>query len=174
VVDVSHGRIRNFTLMEPRRRCFFLSVLHALQRLVAQDCLVSCSSKRISEVTDVFEARAATFSRGLRRIFSAGRRGGVTSRHFYTDYGVWWIALLEADRDLPARPRGHLVIAARRRGSQRPRPRAPRVFGQVSLSSRVRAQLLAEPRAAPVLELRRLGVVRLRAVRTGGGGGVRH
>ena len=98
---------------------------------------------------------SATSARSREQI---SREGGVADVSGYTDYGRVWLEFLE--RDLrgprPALDRDR----ARRRAHQR--PRAPRRGLRPDRRAR-RAHLLAQPRAAPLLELRRLGDGRLRA-----------
>ena len=126
---------------------FFLSVLHALHdsfRKMRSFVFI----ERISEVTDVFERE-----RNFKAVSEAiGRDAGVADVSGYTDYGRVWSEFAHPRRGRPAPARhGH---RPRRRAHQRPRPprrrlRAGRRQG--------RAHVLAEPRAAAVLELRRLG-----------------
>ena len=104
--------------------------------------------ERISEVTDVFERE-----RNFKAVSEAiGRDAGVADVSGYTDYGRVWsefATLVEDD----LHPRATVIVL----GDARTNGRDPRadVFAQVADEGR--AHVLAEPRAAPVLELRRLG-----------------
>ena len=136
---------------------FFLSVLHALH-----DAFRKMRSfvfiERISEVTDVFAARARLLG-GQRGDRERRRRRRHLRLHRLRPRVV---GVPRAGRGRPAPARdGH---RARRRAHERPRParrhlRADRGEG--------RPHVLAEPRAAAVLELRRLGDRRLRGVLRG-------
>ena len=132
---------------------FFLSVLHALHdsfRKMRSFVFI----ERISEVTDVFERE-----RDFKAVSEAiARDAGVADISGYTDYGRVWNEFRRARRGRPAPARdGH---RARRRAHQRPRPARRRLRPD---RREGRAHVLAEPRAAAVLELRRLGHHRLRA-----------
>ena len=136
---------------------FFLSVLHALHdsfRRMRSFVFV----ERISEVTDVF-ARERVVQGRLRRDLQGRRRRRRLRLHRLRPR----VARVPADgrgRPAPARDRDR----ARRRPHQRPRPARRR------LRARRRARrphVLAQPRAAAVLELRRLRDHRLRAVLRG-------
>jgi uncharacterized protein with von Willebrand factor type A (vWA) domain len=113
---------------------FFLSVLHALH-----DSFRKMRSfvfiERISEVTDVFDRN---------------RDFGAVSEAIARDAGVADVS------GYTARDRHR----ARRRADERPRPARRRVRPH---RRPCRANVLAEPRAAPVLELRRLRHLPLRA-----------
>ena len=126
---------------------FFLSVLHALHdsfRRMRSFVFI----ERISEVTDVFERE-----RNFKAVSEAiGSDAGVADISGYTDYGRVWsefATLVEDD----LHPRATVIVL----GDARTNGRDPRadVFAQVAEQGR--AHVLAEPRAAPVLELRRLG-----------------
>ena len=131
---------------------FFLSVLHALHdsfRKLRSFVFI----ERISEVTDVFEDER-DFREISRRI---SREGGVADVSGYTDYGRVWREFYDRgrrrpppalDRDRPRRRAHERPRAARRDLRRGGRPR--------------RAHLLAQPRAEALLELRRLGHVRIR------------
>ena len=132
---------------------FFLSVLHALHdsfRRLRSFVFI----ERISEVTDVFE-RERDFREISQRISQRGRRRRRLRLHRLRPR-LARVRRADRRRARPAlddhRPR--------RRPHQRPRAARRR------LRPRRRARrphLLAQPRAAPLLELRRLGDVRLRA-----------
>ena len=134
-----------------------LSVMHALHdsfRKMRSFVFI----ERISEVTDVFPKE-----RDFKAVREAiGRDAGVADISGYTDYGRVWTEFRAARRGRPAPARdGH---RPRRRAHQRPRParrhlRPDRREG--------RPHVLAQPRAAPVLELRRLGDLRLRGALRG-------
>ena len=87
-----------------------------------------------------------------------GRDAGVADISGYTDYGRVWNEFRDARRGRPAPARDG--DRARRRAHQRPRPARRRLRADRRAG---RPHVLAEPRAAPVLELRRLGDLRLRA-----------
>ena len=132
---------------------FFLSVLHALHdsfRKMRSFVFI----ERISEVTDIFE-RERNFKAVSERI---GSDAGVADISGYTDYGRVWSELLELiGEDL--HPRATVIVL----GDARTNGRDPRedIFARIA---RARGKdVLAEPRAAAVLELRRLGDRRLRA-----------
>ena len=132
---------------------FFLSVLHALHdsfRKLRSFVFI----ERISEVTDVFE-RERDFRTISDRI---SREGGVADVSGYTDYGRVWLEFLEQIVD-DLGPRSTVIVL----GDARTNGREPHaeVFAE-RLRAR-RAHLLAQPRAAPLLELRRLGDGRVRA-----------
>ena len=133
---------------------FFLSVLHALHdsfRKMRSFVFV----ERISEVTDVF-ARERNFKAVSEAI---GRDAGVADVSGYTDYGRVWREFLALVRGRPAPARDG--DRARRRAHERPRPARRRLRPHRRPR---RAHVLAQPRAAAVLELRRLGRPGLRAV----------
>ena len=136
---------------------FFLSVLHALHdsfRRMRSFVFV----ERISEVTDVF-----TRERAFKAVSDAiSKDAGVADVSGYTDYGRVWREFLRDGRGRPAPARDR--DRPRRRPHQRPRP------ARRHLRPRRRARrphVLAQPRAAAVLELRRLRDLRLRAVLRG-------
>ena len=133
---------------------FFLSVLHALHdsfRKLRSFVFI----ERISEVTDVFE-HERDFRVIAQRISS---EGGVADVSGYTDYGRVWLEFLG---EISRRPRPALD---RDRARRRPHqwPRAPRRRLRARSPSGPGA-LLAQPRAKALLELRRLGDGRLRAL----------
>ena len=132
---------------------FFLSVLHALHdsfRKMRSFVFI----ERICEVTDIFE-HERDFKAVSERISGDA---GVADISGYTDYGRVWSEFLEQVRGRPAPARDR--DRARRRAHQRARP----ARGHLRPDRRPRrAHVLAEPRAAAVLELRRLGDRRLRA-----------
>ena len=138
----------------PSSSCRVLHALHDSFRRMRSFVFV----ERISEVTDVFTARAVVQGR-LRRDLQGRRRRRRLRLHRLRPR----MARVPADgrgRPAPARDRDR----ARRRPHQRPRPARRR------LRARRRARrphVLAQPRAAPVLELRRLRDRRLRAVLRG-------
>ena len=84
---------------------------------------------------------------------------GVADVSGYTDYGRVWVEFLDQVVD-DLDPRSSVIVL----GDARTNGRDPhaKVFAQVA--ERAGTHLLDEPRAAPVLELRRLGDGRLRAV----------
>ena len=132
---------------------FFLSVLHALHdsfRKLRSFVFI----ERIDEVTEIFE-RERDFRAISERI---SREGGVADVSGYTDYGRVWLEFLERVAD-DLDPRSTVIVL----GDARTNGREPHaaVFGRISRARR--PHLLAQPRAAPVLELRRLGDGRLRA-----------
>ena len=136
---------------------FFLSVLHALHdsfRKMRSFVFV----ERISEVTDVFERE-----RSFKAVSDAiSKDAGVADVSGYTDYGrVWREFLVQVEDDL--HPRATVIVLGDARTNGRDPARAPvRRRGRAR-----RAHVLAQPRAAAVLELRRLGDRRLRAVLRG-------
>ena len=122
-----------------------VSVLHALHdafRKMRSFVFV----ERISEVTEVFERE-----RSFRAVSDAiSKDAGVADVSGYTDYGrVWREFLGRSRRPAPARDGDR----ARRRAHQRPRPARRRVRRDRRAG---RPHVLAQPRAAAVLELRRL------------------
>ncbi len=132
---------------------FFLSVLHALHdsfRRMRSFVFI----ERISEVTDIFE-HERDFSSVSERISGDA---GVADISGYTDYGrVWSEFLTQVEDDL--HPRATVIVL----GDARTNGRDP-ARGHLRADRRARrAHVLAEPRAAAVLELRRLGDRRLRA-----------
>ena len=136
---------------------FFLSVLHALHdsfRKMRSFVFI----ERISEVTDVFDRE-----RDFRAVSEAiGRDAGVADVSGYTDYGRVWTefrTLVEDD----LHPRATVIVL----GDARTNGRDPRadIFAQIAAEGR--AHVLAEPRAAAVLELRRLRDRDLRAALPG-------
>ena len=133
---------------------FFLSVLHALHdqfRKLRSFVFV----ERISEVTEVFE-RERSFEAVSRAIATDA---GVADVSGYTDYGRVWLEFLDKVVD-DLDPRSTVIVL----GDARTNGREPHagVFAQRRRARR--AHLLDQPRAEAVLELRRLGDVRLRAV----------
>ena len=133
---------------------FFLSVLHALHdsfRKMRSFVFV----ERISEVTDVF-ARERNFKAVSEAI---GRDAGVADVSGYTDYGRVWREFLDQVAD-DLHPRATVIVL----GDARTNGRDPRadVFAQVA--ARAGPDVLAQPGAEALLELRRLGRARVRAV----------
>ena len=125
---------------------FFLSVLHALHdsfRKLRSFVFI----ERISEVTDVFE-RERNFAAISDAHQSRGRRRRRLRLHRLRSR-VARVPGADRGRPGPALDRDR----ARRRPHQR--PRAPRRGVRSDLRAR-RAHVLAQPRAAPLLELRRL------------------
>ena len=136
---------------------FFLSVLHALHdsfRKMRSFVFI----ERISEVTDVFDRE-----RDFRAVSEAiGRDAGVADVSGYTDYGRVWtefLALVEDD----LHPRATVIVL----GDARTNGRDPRADIFAAIAGARRAHVLAEPGAAAVLELRRLGDRDLRAALPG-------
>ena len=108
--------------------------------------------------------------RRLRRASARSRRSrdaiskdaGVADVSGYTDYGrVWREFLVMVEDDL--HPRATVIVL----GDARTNGRDPRADIFAHIAEQGRAHVLAEPRAAAVLELRRLGDRRLRAVLRG-------
>ena len=133
---------------------FFLSVLHALHdsfRKMRSFVFV----ERISEVTDVF-ARERNFKAVSEAI---GRDAGVADVSGYTDYGRVWREFLSLVED-DLHPRATVIVL----GDARTNGRDPRADVFAAHRGARRAHVLAQPRAAAVLELRRLGRPRVRAV----------
>ena len=133
---------------------FFLSVLHALHdafRRMRSFVFV----ERISEVTALFERE-----RSFRAVSEAiGRDAGVADVSGYTDYGRVWDEFLRLVED-DLHPRATVIVL----GDARTNGRDPRA-DMFALRRRARrADVLAQPRAAAVLELRRLRGERLRPV----------
>ena len=126
---------------------FFLSVLHALHdsfRKMRSFVFV----ERISEVTDVF-ARERSFKAVSEAI---GRDAGVADVSGYTDYGrVWREFLTQVEDDL--HPRATVIVL----GDARTNGRDPRADAFAAIAARAGPHVLAQPRAAALLELRRLG-----------------
>ena len=115
--------------------------------------------ERISEVTDVFEKE-----RDFKAVSEAiGRDAGVADISGYTDYGrVWHGVPRRWSRTTCTRARPSSCSATR---APTAATRAP--TSSPTIAAQGRPHVLAEPRAAPVLELRRLGDLRLRAVLRG-------
>ena len=136
---------------------FFLSVLHALHdsfRKMRSFVFI----ERISEVTDVFDRE-----RDFRAVSEAiGRDAGRRRRQRLHGLRARVDGVPHARRGRPAPARdGH---RARRRAHERARPAG----GHLRRGRRARgSHVLAEPRAAAVLELRRLGDRDLRAALPG-------
>ena len=132
---------------------FFLSVLHALHdtfRKMRSFVFI----ERISEVTDIFE-RERNFKTVSERISGDA---GVADISGYTDYGRVWSEFLDTGGRRTA-PAATVIVL----GDARTNGRDPRADYFAQIAARA-GRLLAEPRAAPLLELRRLGDRRLRAV----------
>ncbi len=126
---------------------FFLSVLHALHdsfRKMRSFVFI----ERISEVTEVFEKE-----RDFRAVSEAiARDAGVADISGYTDYGRVWSEFRELVED-DLHPRATVIVLGDAR-TNGPRPARRRLRPDRGQGG---PHLLAEPRAAPVLELRRLG-----------------
>ena len=134
---------------------FFLSVLHALHdsfRKLRSFVFI----ERIGEVTEIFE-RERDFRKVTERI---ARDGGVADVSGYTDYGRVWLEFLEEVAD-DLDPRSTVIVL----GDARTNGREPHAAVFARARRARRPHLLAQPRAAPLLELRRLGDGRLRAAR---------
>ena len=136
---------------------FFLSVLHALHdsfRKMRSFVFV----ERISEVTDVFERE-----RSFKAVSDAiSKDAGVADVSGYTDYGRVWrefLGLVEDD----LHPRATVIVL----GDARTNGRDPRGARVRPRGRARRPHVLAQPRAEAVLELRRLGDRRLRALLRG-------
>ena len=124
-------------------------------RLVSQDALVRVHRAHQRGHADLRSASAT--SRALSD--QIARRAGVADVSGYTDYGRVWSELLELVED-DLHPRATVIVL----GDARTNGRDPRAAGlRRDLGAR-RAHLLAESRAAPVLELRRLSDGRVRAL----------
>ena len=140
----------------PARRCSSCRVLHALHdafRKMRSFVFV----ERISEVTDVFERE-----RSFKAVSEAiSKDAGVADVSGYTDYGRVWREFLELVED-DLHPRATVIVL----GDARTNGRDPRADVFAASPPR-RPHVLAEPRAAAVLELRRLGDRRLRALLRG-------
>ena len=133
---------------------FFLSVLHALHdqfRKLRSFVFV----ERISEVTDVFE-RERSFEAVSRRIATDA---GVADVSGYTDYGRVWVEFLDKVVD-DLDPRSTVIVL----GDARTNGREPHAADLRPRGRARRAHVLDQPRAAALLELRRLRDVRVRAV----------
>ena len=126
---------------------FFLCVLHALHdsfRKMRSFVFI----ERISEVTDVFERE-----RDFKAVSEAiGKDAGVADISGYTDYGRVWTEFRELVED-ELHPRATVIVL----GDARTNGRDPRADVFAHDRRARRAHVLAEPRAAAVLELRRLG-----------------
>ena len=125
---------------------FFLSVLHALHdsfRKMRSFVFI----ERISEVTEVFH-KERDFKAASEAI---GRDAGVADISGYTDYGRVWNEFRELVED-DLHPRATVIVL----GDARTNGRDPKadVFGAHRREGR--PHVLAEPRAAALLELRRL------------------
>ena len=125
---------------------FFLSVLHALHdsfRKLRSFVFI----ERISEVTEVFE-RERDFRAASEAI---SKDAGVADISGYTDYGRVWTEFLALIED-ELHPRATVIVLGDARTNGRPpaRRRVRRDHRQGG------PHVLAQPRAAAVLELRRL------------------
>ncbi len=121
-------------------------------------CARSSSSSAISEVTDVFERE-----RDFKAVTEAiGRDAGVADISGYTDYGRVWREFRDQVED-ELHPRATVIVL----GDARTNGRDPRADVFAADRREGRPHVLAEPRAAAVLELRRLGDPRVRAVLRG-------
>ena len=136
---------------------FFLSVMHALHdsfRKMRSFVFI----ERISEVTEVF-AKERDFKAVSEAI---GRDAGVADISGYTDYGRVWREFRDLVED-ELHPRATVIVL----GDARTNGRDP-ARRDLRLDHRQGGpHVLAEPRAAPVLELRRLRDRGLRAVLPG-------
>ena len=133
---------------------FFLSVLHALHdafRKLRSFAFV----ERIDEVTEIFD-RERSFQAVSQKI---AREAGVADVSGYTDYGRVWMEFLERVSD-DLDPRSTVIVLGDARTNGR-EPHAP-IFGRIA--AQAGADVLAQPRATALLELRRLGDGRLRAL----------
>ena len=133
---------------------FFLSVLHALHdsfRKMRSFVFV----ERISEVTDVF-ARERNFKAVSEAI---GRDAGVADVSGYTDYGRVWREFLDLVAD-DLHPRATVIVL----GDARTNGRDPRADVFARVAARAGPDVLAQPGAEALLELRRLRRARVRAV----------
>ena len=138
----------------PCSSCRVLHALHDSFRKMRSFVFV----ERISEVTDVFERE-----RSFKAVSDAiSKDAGVADVSGYTDYGRVWrefLALVEDD----LHPRATVIVLGDARTNGRDPAAAP-----VRRRRRARGpHVLAQPRAAAVLELRRLGDLRLRALLRG-------
>ena len=138
--DVSH-------LASRARRVFFLSACCTRCTTAFRKMRSFVFVERISEVTDVFERE-----RSFKAVSDAiSKDAGVADVSGYTDYGRVWREFLALGRGRPAPARDR--DRARRRAHQRPRPARRRLRPHRRAR---RPHVLAQPRAAAVLELRRL------------------
>ena len=124
---------------------FFLSVMHALHdsfRKMRSFVFI----ERISEVTDVFHKE-----RDFKAVSEAiGKDAGVADISGYTDYGRVWREFREQVED-ELHPRATVIVLGDARTNGR--DAAADVFAQIA--AKRRPHLLAQSRAAPLLELRR-------------------
>ena len=136
---------------------FFLSVMHAMHdsfRKMRSFVFI----ERISEVTDVFHKE-----RDFKAVSEAiGKDAGVADISGYTDYGRVWREFREQVED-ELHPRATVIVLGDARTNGR--DAAADVFAADRRQGR--PHLLAEPRAAPLLELRRQRHRRLRAALRG-------
>ena len=103
--------------------------------------------ERISEVTDVFERE-----RSFKAVSDAiSKDAGVADVSGYTDYGRVWREFLQLVED-DLHPRATVIVL----GDARTNGRDPRADIFAHIAEQRRPHVLAQPRAAPVLELRRL------------------
>ena len=129
----------------PAPRTFFLSVLHALHdsfRKLRSFVFI----ERISEVTEVFE-RERDFRAASEAV---SKDAGVADISGYTDYGRVWTEFLALIED-ELHPRATVIVL----GDARTNGRPPRDDVFAAITAQGRPDVLAQPRAAPVLELRR-------------------
>ena len=133
---------------------FFLSVLHALHdsfRKLRSFVFI----ERIAEVTDIFE-----HERDFRKISErVSSEGGVADVSGYTDYGRVWLEFgEEIAEDLG--PRSTVIVL----GDARTNGREPHAATFGAIAEHAGPHLLAQPGAQALLELRRLGDGRVRAL----------
>ena len=136
---------------------FFLSVLHALHdsfRKMRSFVFI----ERISEVTDVF-VRERDFANVSEAI---AKDAGVADVSGYTDYGRVWSEFRDLVED-DLHPRATVIVL----GDARTNGRDPRADVFAPGRRAAGPHVLAQPRAAAVLELRRLGHLGLRAALRG-------
>ena len=141
-----------------------LDVGHERERLLPLACCTRCttrSARCARSSSSSGSARSPTSSSASatsRRSASAiARDAGVADISGYTDYGRVWREFLEHVED-DLHPRATVIVL----GDARTNGRDPRADSSRGRRAR-RAHVLAQPRAAALLELRRLGDRRLRA-----------
>ena len=133
---------------------FFLSVLHALHdsfRKLRSFVFV----ERISEVSEVFE-RERSFKAVSRAIATDS---GVADVSGYTDYGRVWLEFYEQVID-DLDPRSTVIVL----GDARTNGREPHAKAFGAIAETVEPDVLDEPGAEALLELRGLGHGRVRAL----------
>ena len=121
-------------------------------------CARSCSSS--GSPRSPTSSSASARSRRCRDAIS--KDAGVADVSGYTDYGRVWREFLELVED-DLHPRATVIVL----GDARTNGRDPRADVFARIAARAGPHVLAQPRAAAVLELRRLGDRRLRAVLRG-------